>query len=194
MPTVQGKVENIESQMRPTKYGQKPVFKVVIEGNKYNSGFTKPKFSIGDEVTFQYTDGSYGPDIDQPTVRVVSGGATDAPVPVKTYSKTPAGAIGSTGGYKEKTFPVPPLHGDRAIIRQNALTNAREAIVAGYVAEGKPLPTRAKLKEEIIALAREFEAFTAGDIDLENAKKELAEEATPKKAKKATVEDLMSDD
>ena len=61
-----------------------------------------------------------------------------------------------------RTFPVAPLAPERTINRQNALTNA-----VAYYKDDDVTP------ELIIEVARKFEAYTTGDLDLEEAKREM---------------------
>ena len=81
------------------------------------------------------------------------------------------------GGYKEKVFPIPALHGDRAIVRQNALARATDLYVAAR--GGKPFELEAESLDFVIKLARKFEAYTAGDLDMAEAVSESAEEQIP---------------
>jgi hypothetical protein len=86
---------------------------------------------------------------------------------VKKTGGTPA-APAADGSFK---VLKPSLDRERSIIRQNALTNAREifAAIGGY----EDLDYQ-KLSEEIIAIARIFEAYTSGDADLEASKEALS--------------------
>ena len=72
-------------------------------------------------------------------------------------------------------FPIPALHGDRAIVRQNALARATDLYVAAR--GGKPFDLEISTLDLVISFARKFEAYTAGDIDLAEAIKEDNEEA-----------------
>ena len=64
-------------------------------------------------------------------------------------------------------FPIPALHGDRAIVRQNALARATDIYIAAR--GGKPFELEAENLDFVIRLARKFEAYTAGDIDMMEA-------------------------
>ena len=76
--------------------------------------------------------------------------------------------------YSAKVFPIPPLHGDRAIVRQNALARATDIYIAAR--GGKPFELEADSLDFVIRLARKFEAYTAGDLDLAEAEAESAVE------------------
>lgn len=77
-----------------------------------------------------------------------------------------AGVINNGGGkgYVQKEFPVPPLHPDRSIIRQNSLTHAVK--VVEYV--GAYGDTE-EFANEAIRIARIFESYSTGDLDIEAA-------------------------
>ena len=171
-------VSRITSKTVTTKFGPKPSYSIQADGEWYNYGFKKPPFNEGDEVNFTFTENTYGKQVDAATVRVInkgSGSPSKAPTsassaPVGTEVATPP----STRSYgpPAKVFPIPALHGDRAIVRQNSLTNAVN-LCKEYFGEDVDLPGRA---EEIILIARMFEAYSCGDLDMEAAKK-LMEDA-----------------
>ncbi len=155
-------VENITTKEVTTKFGPKPAYTVVANGERFSYGFKKPTFGIGDEVDFQYTDGTYGKSVDLTSVRLIKKGAGGAAAP------TPAASGGAKGGYTPaaKVFPIPPLHGDRAIVRQNSITNATKA-VNDFLASSDGMPdTLDEYADAIIQVARRFEAYSCGDIDL----------------------------
>lgn len=79
-----------------------------------------------------------------------------------------AGAPAARGGNMNKGFGEPKLSTQRSIIRQNAVTNANSFIAA----------TGAKVSlAELIALAKEIEEYTAGDIEAKLFKAKQAESA-----------------
>ena len=96
-------------------------------------------------------------------------GATTAPAVA-----TPKAAY---SGYKEKVFPIPALHGDRAIVRQNALARATDLYIAAR--GGKPFELELSTLDLVVTLARKFEAYTAGDIDMQEAMEETTAEQLP---------------
>jgi len=163
-------IENITQKEVNTKFGPKPAFTVHANGERFSYGFKKPTFKIGDTVDFQYTENTYGKNVDLASVRLLSkgegapaisgvvvGGSSPAP---KAYS-APA-----------KVFPIPPLHGDRAIVRQNSITNAVKAVADTQQGDVDDLD---EYVAKIISVARQFEAYSCGDTDLEMAEKMSAE-------------------
>lgn len=72
--------------------------------------------------------------------------------------------------YARGSFPIDPLDGQIAIIRQNALTNA-----ISFAVLSMPSPPVAITTDDIIAIAKKFEQYTAGFADKRAADK-LAEE------------------
>lgn len=162
-------VENITSKEVNTKFGPKPSYTVIANGERFNHGFKKPAFKIGDTIQFTFSEGKYGNDIEVATVRVVSSGGGGVPAAAPTPAAKPA------YGPPVKPFPIPALHGDRAIIRQNALTNSRELITSlpGHFLDMDKAYTPKEIADMIINVARMFEAYSAGDIDMEAAMAEL---------------------
>ena len=164
-------VENITTKEVTTKFGPKPAYTVVANGERFSYGFKKPTFGIGDEVDFQYTDGTYGKSVDLASVRLIkkgAGGASAAP--------TAAASAPAKGSYTPaaKVFPIPPLHGDRAIVRQNSITNATKAVSDWIGSDGVSVGNLDEYAETIIRIARMFEAYSCGDLDLAKAE-EMAE-------------------
>jgi hypothetical protein len=153
-----------------TKFGEKLSYTFMANGEKFNLGFNKPAFKVGDTIEFTFTEGTYGKDVEKGTVRVISKGAPGA-APV-TDPAAPATAAGRSYGPPTRPFPIPLLHGDRAIIRQNALTNAREAVVALFtVSPAGPMPDDVDFAKRIISMASIFEEYSAGDIERRAAEK-----------------------
>ena len=153
-------VQALSTKEVTTRFGNKQTYSVKSsDGTWYKHGFKKPAFKEGDTVDIEFKDTSYGPEIT--SSKVVSGGAS----PV---SSAPAARPAPASGGYSKPFPIPPLHGDRAIIRQNSLTNAREAWVGCHGGKAYKLDADAAL--EIVSIARMFEAYSCGDMDMAMAK------------------------
>jgi hypothetical protein len=161
-------VTAINTKVVNTKFGAKDTFNITCDdGVNYSMGFSKPKFKVGDTINFVSEADKYGQKIDPATVQVITAG-TGASVPTPA-----AGGMRSGGsGYSPRPFPIPPLHGDRSIVRQNALTNARELVTsiigpdpdshAEWAARQVQFEV---LAAEVIRVARMFEDYTAGDIE-----------------------------
>lgn len=81
----------------------------------------------------------------------------------------PVSAVGGGGGGGKPSFrgpfPIPAADGQRSIIRQNSVTNAVNLyghLLAHKAITGKDDPVGA-----VLLMAREFEKYSAGDIDAE---------------------------
>lgn len=152
-------VESISNKAVTTKFGSKTVFSFKAGGEWYKLGFKKPTFKEGDDIEFVFTDTAYGKEVDVASVRVAGGSVpkSASPSPVSTPK------VG---------FPIAPLDGQRSIIRQNCVTNARELYVGSK--GGKAFDYDENAASTIISIARMFEAYAAGDLDLEVAKAKVA--------------------
>lgn len=162
-------VTQISNKTATTKFGPKPTFSFKgDDGEWYSLGFKKPTFVVGDEVKFEFASSAYGNQVQDGTLSVAKKGMT----------KMPDSKPATQQGQYAKPFPIPALHGDRAIIRQNALTNAREIMVAAHGGHvGAFTVDINDFAEDIIALARKFEAYSAGDLDLAKATKRMEEDS-----------------
>jgi hypothetical protein len=161
-----GIVEAVSTKDVTTKFGTKPTYSIKVNGGWVKCGFKNHNANVGDEVEFDGNTGTYG--VETKAVIVLRRG-TGAPA---VTSSTPAVAAAAPqakafGGYKDKVFPIPALHGDRAIVRQNALARATDIYIAAR--GGKPFELEPENLDFVIKLARKFEAYTAGDIDMMEA-------------------------
>lgn len=155
MATVTGTVEGFN-----TKFGK---YSVLVNGTWYGTKeeWAKVKPVKGDVVEFDDGGAKY-----TKNMKIVTAGGGSAP--------SGGGAAKSGGGYSRGTFPIGLEDGQRSIIRQNALTNARELVSKTVGESFDPTAT----VELIIDIAREFEAYTAGDIEryeAEAKKEEMAD-------------------
>lgn len=153
-------IENITNKQVNTKFGPKPAYSVKTAEGWFSYGFKKPTFNIGDEVDFQYTENTYGKNIDHASVRMINKG-TGGSAP----ASSPAAAPAARPAFAQKVFPIPLLHGDRAIVRQNSVTNATKLVVETS-GKGK---SPEELAQQIIDVARMFEAYSCGDIEAQAA-------------------------
>lgn len=160
-------IENITTKEVTTKFGPKPAYTITAGGERFSYGFKKPAFAIGDEVDFQYTENTYGKNVDLASVQMLKKGA-GAPTP-SASTASPGKAPYSP---PSKVFPIPLLHGDRAIVRQNSITNATKAVFDFAGADGpEDIDSYAEM---IIAVARKFEAYSCGDLDAQAAEAMVA--------------------
>lgn len=150
-------IEDITTKQVNTKFGMKPAYNIVANGERFNYGFKKPTFNISDEVDFQFTESTYGKNVDLASVRLINKGTAPVTAPTPEVKRAPSGG----GGYAAKVFPIPPLHGDRAIVRQNSVTNASK-IVSDFKGKYDSLEA---YTEAVISTARMLEAYSCGDID-----------------------------
>ena len=154
-------VENITSKDVNTKFGPKPAYTVIANGERYSYGFKKPTFKIGDTIDFQFTENTYGKNVDLPSVRLLTKGDGATPPPAPTTASKPS--------YSPPTrpFPIPALHGDRAIVRQNSITNATK-LVTDTITKTDSADWES-LANHVIEIARMFQACSCGDLDMEQA-------------------------
>lgn len=174
MTMMTGIVEAVSTKDVNTKFGLKPTFSMKVNGNWVKCGFKTHGASVGDEVEFDGNTGTYG--METKAVNVIRrgvGGPAMAGVTSSTATVAPAKTYGG-GGFKEKVFPIPALHGDRAIVRQNALARATDIFIAAR--GGKPFELDESTFTLVIGFARKFEAYTAGDLDMAEAVAEQASE------------------
>lgn len=80
---------------------------------------------------------------------------------------------GGGGARGNKVFPLPLLHGDRSIVRQNALAHATKVVTELIVGRNSKAELN-KLTCDVVAsmivtTARTFEAYSAGDAEREAA-------------------------
>lgn len=168
-------VQDVSSREVKTKFGLKKTYSFKADNEWYSTGFKTPGVSVGDVVQFDCKDTQYGKEV-VGSIKVgtaaptpLAGTPAPAPTPLKSFDG------GNKGGGKG-VFPIPALDGQRAIVRQNAITNARELVVASY--GGKPITGLVynELATTIITVAKRFEAYACGDDDLNEVKAEVAAE------------------
>lgn len=138
------------------------------DGSEYKCGFSKPTCEIGDEVEFMATSGQYGDEVVKNSLRVTQKG-TGAPAPTAQASQAPAQQQQPTAmarpNFQGKTFPVAKGHGDRSIIRQNSLMNARELLVACVPAKTLGVMYKdGSITTAVLELAMKFEGYSTGDL------------------------------
>ena len=160
-----GIVEAVSTKDVTTKFGTKPTYSIKVNGGWVKCGFKNHNANVGDEVEFDGNTGTYG--VETKAVTVLRRAAAPAVTSSTPTVATAAPQAKSFGGYKDKVFPIPALHGDRAIVRQNALARATDLYIAAR--GGKPFDLESSTLDLVIQFARKFEAYTAGDIDMMEA-------------------------
>lgn len=182
-----GIVTRVSSKDRNTRFGVKKVHSFQIGADWFNCNFKNPNVNVGDSIAFDYEEGDYGKDVDVGSITKSAassvGMAGSAPSPVGTpMALRPVAPAGGKG-----VFPIPALDGQRAIVRQNALTNARELVcefakvMAAIRKDVAFVDNPEREADRIIAVARKFEAYSCGDLDM----KEVEAEMEPPVAKAA---------
>lgn len=161
------RIEAVSTKPVKTARGMSETFGFKCDdGQWYNSGFKNPGVKVGDEVDFEFESTKYGNAVKFESIKVNGAASSTSFVAKKPW--VPSAPRGVGAGVYTKPFPIPLLHGDRAIIRQNALTNARELVSNFYNTEGTTYNTEKGMKELarfVITVAREFEAYSAGDVE-----------------------------
>ena len=169
MTMMSGVVEAVSTKDVTTKFGVKPTYSFKVNGTWIKCGFKNPSVDVGYTVDFDGVTGTYG--IETKAVNILSRAIATPVVTASTaVPTTVAPKSYGGGGYKDKVFPIPALHGDRAIVRQNALARATDLYIAAR--GGKPFELEASTLDLVIKLARKFEAYTAGDLDMAEAMEE----------------------
>ena len=165
MTMMTGVVEAVSTKEVNTKFGAKLTYSMKVNNAWVKCGFKDPGVQVGYTVDFDGITGVYG--VEAKAVNITNRTVAAAPSPAPTAggggAATPKAAY-SSSGYKEKVFPVPALHGDRAIVRQNALARATDLYIAAR--GGKPFDLETTTLDLVIKFARKFEAYTAGDLDM----------------------------
>jgi len=168
MTMMSGVVEAVSTKDVTTKFGVKPTYSFKVNGTWIKCGFKNPSVDVGYTVDFDGVTGTYG--IETKAVNILSRAIAAPVVTASTAVPTTAAPKSYGGGYKDKVFPIPALHGDRAIVRQNALARATDLYIAAR--GGKPFELETSTLDLVIKLARKFEAYTAGDLDMAEAMEE----------------------
>lgn len=168
MNKLSGEVQNVSRDGR----------RVQVDGSWY-SAFAPSQMPAGGVSAGDWVDFTY---VQKGEYNNIKGSVTKSTAPA---SRPTTGSVASTErkftdakGFVIKEFPVPPLHPDRSIIRQNSLSHAVAVLNAGAWFGTDPEEHAGK----VIEIARMFEAYSTGDMDVEIAneevKKMLAREAS----------------
>jgi hypothetical protein len=178
MATASAVVEQVGSKDRTTRFGVKKVYSFKAGGTWYDCGFKNPNVVAGQAIQFEFEVDQYGNKVDVASIGMPVPGAA-APTPAAA-APTPIskGAAPVNSSYGTRVFPIPALDASRAINRQNALTNARELIECFvHPGDGTPDWNIEFAVQRIIETARMFEAYTCGDLDMQEVEEEEAAKA-----------------
>lgn len=167
---VTGVIQGFDSETI-SKPGKKPftVHKLCVDGVWYECGYSKPAFGIGELVSFD-AEKKYGKMAVTTKITRGGGGGSTGAAPTTDAPKSSGG--GRSYGGVAKEFPVPALHPDRSIIRQNALAHATKLYCDAVAGEAATALDLDEAVERIIQLAYRFEEYATGQREV-NA---LAEE------------------
>lgn len=185
-------VQAVGTKEVKTRFGAKPTYSFKgSDGNWYKTGF-KEVVAVGECISFDYMPGTYGNEVNVGTIVRSAVPAAVVAAPAAAAAPKTVPYVAPTGN--KGSFPIGPLDGQRSIVRQNALTNARELVASiigtgvspemsktsdGWIARQKQFD---KLAEEIIRVAKMFESYTTGDADLAEVTGEMAAEQIKKAA------------
>jgi hypothetical protein len=144
---------------------------VVVEGIKYGcydpSKANLSEVNAGDTIEFMYQEkGKYTNVTGRISVRSKHAGAPIPPTPAPASSAPPR-----KGGW---AFPIPALDGQRAIVRQNSVTNATNLVGKLLSLDGDVLPDL-DIATRIVAIAKVFEEYSTGDLDAKLADEAMKE-------------------
>lgn len=151
-----------------TSRGTVPTYSFRCGDYWFKTGFKDHGLKVGDVVDFTYITNTFGHQVDVSTIVKHEGGST-----VAAPTAAPTGPVPKN--YRNGTFPIDPLDGQRSIIRQNALTNARELVTHGMKA-GVSFDS-AEAAITIVSVARIFEAYTSGDTEADAVKQDAGDKA-----------------
>jgi hypothetical protein len=165
-------VESISSKSVKTKFGDKPAYSIKCNGQWYQFGFKRPAFAEGDNIDFDFEETSYGNKIKEGTVTILGKGAADDPK-APAAATTPSSSVGRSYSPPTRPFPIPALHGDRAIVRQNSLTNAVKLFTDCVPKDDLAVRGPLDYTDIIIDIARKFEAYSTGTLDEELVRKAM---------------------
>ena len=153
MAQVTGTVEQVSTQ-----YGK---YSIKVDGMWYGTKeeWAKVKPDVGQEVSFDDGGGKF-----TKNVRILSGPPGAHILSSDSATRSETGLSPAKVAPPGRSFPVAALAPERTINRQNALTAAVNFMSESSVAGG--------LVDEmmVIKTARLFEAYTTGDLDLQEAK------------------------
>lgn len=163
------KVDAVSSKEVKTRFGMKKTYSMKCDdGHWYSLGFKDLGVTKDDEVEFDFENTPYGNQVKPETLTIISKGAPSAGASAPAARPAASGRF-DRGGYQrqEKVFPIPLLHGDRSIVRQNSISNAVKCVtdLPHEIFFGDHSPDAAAVAKAVIELAKQFEMYSAGDFE-----------------------------
>lgn len=179
LQAVTGVVDKTWTKQKATRFGDKELHYVQVDGVTFSTGFKKV-FTEGQMITaavkFNYGELQYQPDTDASGLPAAKGGAP------RTNSTGPStikqGNFQAKGGSNRGAFPIDPKDGQMSIIRQSSINRAVE-IVTGLINAKLFTPkTEDEYLHKVLEVALIVTDFSSGnDIMQLAAAKAAAKEA-----------------
>ena len=152
---------------------------LMIAGSWYSSFNAFSGIMKSDVVSFSFVEKGQWKNIKGPIEKVTGVATADATNPpsvaelvAKSEELPPHYMIARGYMNKVQMFPIPADHPDRAIVRQNSLTNAVNMLTNKHSFEGMTDVGIAGLCVEIASI---FEKYSTGQLEMEEAEKVIAE-------------------
>lgn len=160
MEQIAGQIENIYTKIVNTRFGDKEVYHVVVNGNDVNVGF-KCEYVEGETVTLE-VEHKYG------GYQLVQKFNTSTST--KSVGNTPArDSVAAPTKASAPAFPVNKNTKDISIIRQSSLNRAVESVGA-MLADGIiKLDTEQAYLDKVLAIAYLYTDFGSGQREVKQA-------------------------
>lgn len=162
---LQGVIDSLYTKQVNTKRGPADVYHAVIDGHDVNLGFRTNK-KEGEYFNHEVQQNKFG------EYEIVKGSNSNGAANNRAPANNSKPAAPAAKPHKQ--FPVEINTKDTSIIRQNALTNAREAVCAMMALEGNKKFDDSDVGERIIALAYQFADFSTGQREVKAANAKAA--------------------
>jgi len=151
---------------------------LMIAGAWYSSFNAFSGITKGDVVSFSFAEKGQWKNIKGPIEKVtgIAVGSESVSQPSTTSATQqelpPHYMIAKGYMSKVQTFPIPVDHPDRAIVRQNSLTNAVNMLAHAKIFMG--LDDASLMAEVTIEIATIFEKYSTGQLEMEAAVEAVA--------------------
>jgi hypothetical protein len=156
MQTISGLVSAVNPRHFTSKAGKATtVWTAIIDNQEVEMGFEQPSFNVGDTVSLDVEMNRFNK-----LAPVQPGKPRNSGGPARSSG---GGRAAGGGKFTPKPFPLPPTHGDTAILRQNALTNANAAVNNYLTTQGGAYDTVEDYEEQVLKTAKRFVGWTSGN-------------------------------